>query len=122
MIPHRLEKQFSKMTLEEMGVTVNDNIENLNPAISEAAFEESVLQVQLQLKSWLYRRQAAARRIQQATREWVFSNINYLFTYTQLARKNLKRMHESAVLIQSLVRSKLTQKKFQVYFLTNLIF
>jgi hypothetical protein len=60
---------------------------------TEEAFESAVTSIQRKIRTWLYRRHEAAKKLQAATRAW-------------LARKNLKRkMNESATLIQSLVRN-----------------
>ena len=81
-----------------MGLTIPD-IDN--PTLTEDDFADSVEKIQIQLKAWLYKRQIAAKKIQQATREW-------------LARRNTKKLNDSAILIQSMFRTKLTQKKFQL--------
>ena len=57
----------------EMGVVVPD-IDN--PSLSAEAFADSVLQIQRQVRTWLYRRQDAAQRIQHATR------YNFLMVFT----------------------------------------
>ncbi len=75
----RLGMEFSRLTLEQIGISSAD----IDEAMSQDAFDQAVVRIQGQVRAWLVRRHEAARILQGATRRW-------------LERKHLKRRHDDA--------------------------
>jgi hypothetical protein len=75
----RLGVEFSRLTLEQIGISSAD----IDQAMSQDAFDQAVVRIQGQVRAWLVRRHEAARILQGATRRW-------------LERKYLKRRHDDA--------------------------
>jgi len=71
-----------------------------NPSVSDEVFATQVRVIQRKLRWWLYRRHAAAQKLQAAARG-------------MLVRRTLKRLRDSALLIQSFVRTRKAKREFQ---------
>jgi hypothetical protein len=92
-----LGRAFSSMTLRDMGIETSEIDQ---PDVSDAVFATNVRRIQRKIRWWLYKRQAAAKRLQAMARG-------------MLVRKSMKRMRESALLIQSWARQRRARRDYQ---------
>ena len=93
-----LDVAFARLTLSDMGINTTALHSSLVHPTSPSQFHSLVRDTQRQLRWWLYRRHYAALKLQAAARG-------------MLVRRSMKRMRESAVVIQRVVRRRRERAK-----------